>query len=378
MPGSTAHDDILVALRLGWAVAELRGRYRRLAHPAHHHRKPTHHPRRTDNALPLGDERSLKERAIEIEKVTYALTGRMRLDLPCNELSGQPETNTEKASRFLPTLTGTFISRTSTPELIAATWPRFSEFLYAWDAAIQDSLAAKTFGQTSAYQLGRGLAEAYWALEHDAASNEIVGWESLLGPDRQRLLSILLTRLTPYLDPLTAQAIAAAIAAWGEVAADEALRAKSATEDALRQQVDLWRDLLLTGRDPTSLIPPDRALASARSVWPALKAFRVQIALTLAGVALLSAAAWLGISAGSNHALGSLLAILGVFGVTSAGLQARVKQSSNELLGRLRLALDLDLVRTAATLPPAREKLPGPSRDLRLRGRASARPSRPG
>jgi hypothetical protein len=70
----------------------------------------------------------------------------------------------------------------------------FTEALYQWDAAIQDHLASASFGESSAYQLGRGLAECSWALDPNWPPNEVMGWEHVLGSERCVALTRLLER----------------------------------------------------------------------------------------------------------------------------------------------------------------------------------------
>ena len=64
------------------------------------------------------------------------------------------------------------------------TWELLADCLYHWDAHIQDTLAAESETQSSAYQLGRGLAEAYWAYP-GAADGEPGSWSVLLGEQRR-------------------------------------------------------------------------------------------------------------------------------------------------------------------------------------------------
>ena len=66
-------------------------------------------------------------------------------------------------------------------------WNTLSNKPYRWDAAIQDRLALLP-AQSAAYQLGRGLAETFWALEpRIMESTDPRSWELLLGrPEEQR------------------------------------------------------------------------------------------------------------------------------------------------------------------------------------------------
>ena len=63
--------------------------------------------------------------------------------------------------------------------------PKNTELLYGFDAHIQDTLAARAFGTASAYQLGRAVAETYWALDPTAPAADPTSWQFLLGPDRR-------------------------------------------------------------------------------------------------------------------------------------------------------------------------------------------------
>ena len=61
-------DSVIAAFRFGWAIAELRGRYR----PAVSHAEEeigTPGLLRKENALPLATERSDKEQRIEVMRV---------------------------------------------------------------------------------------------------------------------------------------------------------------------------------------------------------------------------------------------------------------------------------------------------------------------
>jgi hypothetical protein len=341
-------DSVLEALRLGWSVAELRGRYSSLAH-CPRTRGPS--VRRIEHALPLSLERTQAEQAIKTECVVVGLASQMQLDT----LRAGAETG-EKApspSSQLRAASGTLTGDTVADRAARKTaWNTLTELLYEWDAAIQDGLASRTFGEASAYQLGRGLAETYWALDPAAKDGEVNSWSVLLGGERTKALTELLTRLSPRLSPLTTPAITASLEEWSKVASDEAWREVYGAVDRLSEQVRLWRDLLLTGRDPRLLVARGDMLQQARRLWPVVKTFWVEGIAAAASVCLLAVAAWLIGRAQANHAAGAVLGVVGFFGVTSAGLLAHAKQSANALLARLGIALDMELVEEAVTIVP--------------------------
>src|SRR5712692_6922027 len=89
--------DVLAAVRLGWSFSELRGRYRTrlLPSPA---AGPVPTLKRTDNALPVGPERGLKEQAIELESAIRTLAAQLKVDVAAHELSAQAKSATGTAT----------------------------------------------------------------------------------------------------------------------------------------------------------------------------------------------------------------------------------------------------------------------------------------
>jgi len=70
--------QVTSAFRLGWAIAELRGRYR----PTVEHVERGASSRRADNALPLAAERTTIEQRIELFMVVRGLSHTLELDFP--------------------------------------------------------------------------------------------------------------------------------------------------------------------------------------------------------------------------------------------------------------------------------------------------------
>src|SRR5439155_13601811 len=139
-----------------------------------------------------------------------------------------------------------------------------AEFLYAWDAKIQDTLASDSFAVASGYQLGRGLAEIYWELDPDDAGDYTASWQRLLGNVRLTALRRLVARLSAYFEPLTATAVAASLSAWAGVATNGSTRDAPDTRVALHTQILIWHDLMITAEPPQSMIGRQSALARAR------------------------------------------------------------------------------------------------------------------
>src|SRR5262249_42785562 len=76
-----------------------------------------------------------------------------------------------------------------------------------FDTHIQDTLAAKSDTVVCGYQLGRALAECYWAMD-PTAEDGWASWSFLLGAERHNEIGRLLGRLSAYFHTYTAPAVA--------------------------------------------------------------------------------------------------------------------------------------------------------------------------
>lgn len=264
---------MISAFRFGWAIAELRGRYRPDLQKAASE-QAAHEAKRPEHALPLFNERSWKEQRIEVEEIVDALStalelrdlasngthvGFKQLQTPMSELDGDPED--------------------------AKTWNQLTEAIYEWDAAIQDELVLKP-RLAAGYQLGRGLSETYWNL-HPEIDNalDFRSWTFLLGDHRRATLITLLRRLAIYVDPLTVPAVMTSLEGWSRVAADRRWRGAADAREVLGEQVLLWRDLIRGEQRPEDLDLRGRSAFSALGVLvPLVRALHPQLAL--AGIAV--------------------------------------------------------------------------------------------
>jgi hypothetical protein len=270
-------EDVLCALRLGWFLAEVRGRNR----PGGQLGVGAGLPQNDDHALPLRIERSPAELRIEAQKVVAQLAAHLDVDTDSHGAgfgaaidakarlldpvrapkastalqralgqlrmaqagrsyrgaSGPPTPQQalqtvmaavdsqqqvvaaaqdqaaaageqrgldalRDAVVALPAITGgdtdaararVDLIRGSLQGLVAAAsapWEDLAELLWKFDAHIQDQLSASSEAQACGYQLGRGLAETYWALDPDDpddpgapddAAAGCRGWDFLLG-----------------------------------------------------------------------------------------------------------------------------------------------------------------------------------------------------
>jgi len=391
--------EVQAAIRLGWLMAEVRGRARPDS-PAWGEERPM---ARGGWALPLAAERSPVELGIEranalasvaIEQVhvdavinadvlkdissvpglppdlldagpdgrqTYALLMRV---IVTKVLRGRPGPNAKESKDF--------------EKLVGA----LGEVLYHWDAVIQDSLISRSDGLANGYELGRAVAETYWSLDPKApALVEEAGtllpnpgsWEFLFGEERRRMISQLLQRLAPYFAPLVAPSVAASVEVWGTVAAPQApkrhiwgtKRQKRETrpntwcraadaQSTLRRQVANWYSLLVAGLDPETLLKPYAVLRSWRSAGKALRVLFAEAVVAVIGVALIAAFGVLMADASKNLRLEAALAALGVVGITGAGVQARIKAKTQSALARLAQDLSTDLIASQITVTPTR------------------------
>jgi hypothetical protein len=472
-------DAVLATVRLGWYMAEVRGRNRPGAHPGAQLKLP----KRTAHALPLEMERTAPELRIEAQTVLRALANRIGVDressgasfatavdrsakaladaadpagasgsantsdpagaapAPSGAAPGKPgapageEASTGEeapapgaavpgtaggkagtagaaprpataagvagggpkgpggpavmlgapvrllagAARGLAGMArpaGTDGASQSPPEATEAEdpacgdWDSLEELIYRFDAHIQDTLAARSDTVACGYQLGRALAECYWALEpvQRGEPEPWASWSFLLGQERCREIGRLLGRLSAYFHPYTAAAIAGSVQVWQSVAESPEWRRDAYPR--LYDQIRSWYELILIRQDPTTLIKPYQLLRNYRLVWRTIRGFWAQLVLAALAAAAVAVFAWLLTKPGVSSAVKTLLAALGIAGFSVAGVAAKVQNEAQAMVKRLKQDAYTDLIGlaiTTAPLPPRSVRAPGKSAMFRPR-----------
>jgi hypothetical protein len=228
----TVPDDagrVLTAIRLGWVMAEVRGRNRPDAPPG----AKANLPGPPGKALPLHVEQSPTELRIEAQSLLGTMSCDLGLDMG-KDHTNLPKAIDDQAERLYearraaagaakaPGRAGEVAASEAGPGLVAAAgeapevapgdpaaeWLSLQELILRFDAHIQDTLASGADTVACGYQLGRALAEPYWALDPGLPDKtpSPEAWWFLLGPERGGEMSRLAGRLTAYLHSLTAAA----------------------------------------------------------------------------------------------------------------------------------------------------------------------------
>jgi len=236
-------------------------------------------------------------------------------------------------------------------------WADLAELMWRFDAHVQDRLAALSSSQAIGYQLGRGLADTYWAL-NPGQEDGSAGWSFLLGERRCDELSRLTGRLAAYMEEYTASAIAGSLEVWKAVVSTPTwLGHPDQAEAALYNQIRRWYELIILGQDPTTLIGPGAFLRDYRLLGRAVKIFWPELVATIVGLAALVS---LLVLVNTQDAAGwakTLSGVLAAVGLSLAGLGGTLKNSAQALLKRLRQDAYTDLVAVAVqTAPPPPDK----------------------
>ena len=231
-------------------------------------------------------------------------------------------------------------------------WEDLAALLWHFDAHIQDELTAAAETLALGYQVGRGLAETYWALDADQEDGS-TGWSFLLGQERCAELGRLVGRMGAYMGPYTAPAVAGTIVIWQAVAKTPDWRGDGrVAQQALYLQTRRWYELIVLSQDPTTLIEPYKLMTNYRSILRALALFWPQLVATILGLGFLGALLFL-LSNNSKVAWAQTLAgILAAIGLSFAGLTGTLKSSAQALLTRLRQDAYTDLVTLAVQTAP--------------------------
>jgi hypothetical protein len=293
-------------------------------------------------------ERTGPELRIEAQAILCKLAGDLGVDTVT--VKGQPQSRTTVIDQQAHTLA----QAASGTQAAAEAWDTLAAGLYDLDAHAQDALAAESDRLSAAYQLGRGLAEVYWALDPTAGCDPLTPqcWEFLLGEHRCAELTRLVGQLSAYFNPYCCPAIAGTIRLWQSVAGDQQWRQDA--QGYLFQQLRHWNQLLILGQDPSTLIKPYALVKNWRTTVRVLRALWVQIVTAVISLALVIGVITLIAEGSSTPFVKSLLGVLGVVGLTTAALQTRLKNTAQSLLTRLRQDTYTDLVAVEIAIAPGK------------------------
>jgi hypothetical protein len=352
--------DVLSALRLGWSVAEMRGRNRPDGPPGEVVGMPDH----VDHPLPLRIERGRTELRIEIQSVVAELARQLHVDEAPDGTSysaalGEQakllaHTRAPKAAdAFRQALEQEPRYQDEPAAAARQPWEDLAELLWQFDAHVQDRLAALSESQAIGYQLGRGLADTYWAL-NPGQQDGSASWGFLLGERRCGELSRLTGRLAAHMGEYTASAIAGSLEVWKAVVATPAWRGPpEEAAQALYAQIRRWYELIVLGQDPTTLIGPAAVMRNYRTLARAFQLFWPELIATVFGLGALITLLFLVNVGGAAAWAKTLSGVLAAVGLSLAGLTGALKNSAQALSKRLRQDAYTDLVALAVQTAPA-------------------------
>lgn len=261
-------------------------------------------------------------------------------------ITANPETAAEQAAPGVEAVAAAIA------EVAQQRWTDLANLLWKLDAHIQDQLTSVSDTQACGYQLGRGLAETYWALDPGHAGGSSRTWGFLLGSDRCKELARLNGRLSAYMNLYTAPAVAGSLEVWKEVGTTPAWRGQSGTDADLYRQIRRWYELIVLGQEPSTLIKPYDLLRNYKTVIRAIRLFWLQLVSAAVGVAFLATLA-VALSNGTSTAVvKSISGVLAAAGISLAGVTGKLKNSTQALLTRLRQDAYTDLIAVAVTTAP--------------------------
>jgi len=348
----TPARDARTLIHFGWACAEVRGRHRQIL-TGHPEAPPDEPKERHEYTLPLNHERSAAELAIQAEEELAGLATQLGLDFAVARLPHPP-------SSFIGTVVEQLraLCKDASTEGDKArhdAWMKIANVFHEWDTVLQDTMASASATEAAAYQLGRGLAEAYWSLDPDIEDGDARSWPSLLGGARCEALQRFTVQLTPTYGTMTGAAVHASLEIWKEISEAPVRRRNPDALSALREQVGNWHMLVVEGVPPESFVTVHRLLMSRGSTWRIVQAFGASALFAILGLlAAIAAVIVLTLYKGSG-VVSAALTVLALFGITGAALVAKAKDAANASLARMREAADRTLVAEAVTALPDEE-----------------------
>lgn len=339
LPDDEKH--VIKAFRLGWHVAEVRGRNRPDGLPG------------ANTPMPVGDRYALRLRT-ERAPVELRIDAQAVLEKLAQELGVDDDSDGGSYGNLISQnahrLSKARIYGASDDAPWDALWDGLAELLWNFDAHVQDVLTVTSEMQASAYQLGRGLAETYWALA-PMATNGAQSWQFLFGQHRVAELSRLIGHLSAYLNTYTGLAMAGSIEIWKDFA-DRHFDVQTDTVQAyesLHNQIRRWYELVVLAQDPTKLTRTFDAVGSYLTFTRAIKQFVPQVVVTVIGLGVLVGLLSGGETSGLVKTIGAVLAAAGV---SIGGVTGALKNSAKNVLTRVRQDTYTELVTEAVTVRP--------------------------
>lgn len=351
----------MASVRLGWAISELRGRCRPAPPPGSSPRPYARPP----GALPLGSERSNSEAAIGVMATITSMAEIVAIDPKETASDGTTQISLLGTARTKTMAIATKYAQLHALQANDTTGTgvglknhldegrkELSECLYKIDERFQDGIAALGEPMFSGYQVGRGLADLYWAVDPIASDDAITSWSVIFGRQRVDLDNESLARLASELaSPFIPSAIAASLKAWEQTVGVPANRQLVGASSALHEQVTRYYDVLIGGRDPQSYVKPLSLIRQWRTLGRLIRAFGLQLALLAIGIGLV---AWMTVLITNNNSNVLAQVVLGItsgLGISTAAVQTRMKNASQALLKKLRVVANGDLIAIDFTVP---------------------------
>jgi hypothetical protein len=341
---------VLMAARLGWSLSEVRGRNR-----------PGWNPERVPAAavaaaapdwgldwLPLQNDLTEDQTREGAQALLAKLAAGLNVDDDANP-AGSYSSRLETQAAALATA-----EAGGNQAAVNTEWANLAGLIHEFDGYVQKTLATESETVICGYQLGRALADSYWALKPDLTDDQDhASWSFLFGQKRCTETERLLGRLTAYFHPYTAAAIAGSVEVWRSIVADgECKDFPIRAGLGMYKQIRRWYGLTILKQDPTTLIQPYQLLKDWSLVLRAARLFWFQLVLGLFAAGALAGFAYLLALPTVKTGIATVLGALGITGIPVAGWAAKLKNDSQAMLTRIKEDAYTDLIAVAITTAP--------------------------
>ena len=375
MDAGTA-QELRDLIRLGWAVAEVRGLVDRIALGPSDQGKSTATvgPDEAEKRGPLAtdDVRSAADRLGWASNNLASLVSRIR-ENPTQTQKDKTQTQKDNELPELPSeikdVSGNLKTTIGVNGQLSKWRQTFVNGLIQWDQQVRNKLSSWERRERSAYLFGRELAETYWCLNVQAKADEPDSWSTLLSKDRVRRLNVELRQLGAAVDVRRARCLQASLGKWRDFVAAGGQRKRRNAFDCLDRQVQVWQSLLEADTDLDGLRPPTSFLRGVNAGLSVVRAMWVQIVVLTGFTVLLVWGAWLLSHMQQHGFLSAIVTAVGAIGVTGSALATKAKAEAIHLIENINAAIDSDLDAAATTVVPESPR-------ARLRDRLSVAGSR--